>query len=54
MKDAYKNRNDIVVDEVDAKKIAKEVVRKKMKSIVDEVIKDVAPKKKRKSIILKL
>ena len=48
MKNAYKNRNDIVVDEVDAKKIAKEVVSKKMKSIVDEVIKDVAPKKEKK------
>jgi hypothetical protein len=43
-----KTETIIVVDEVDAKKIAKEVVSKKMKSIVDEVIKDVAPKKEKK------
>ena len=48
MKKAYKKRDNVVVEKVDAKQVAKEVVSQKLKSIVDEVIKDVAPKKEKK------
>jgi hypothetical protein len=64
MKDAYKQRNNVVevvsenkhiaVDEVDVKQIAKEVVSKKLESIVDEVVKEVAPKKEKKVKFVKV
>ena len=50
MKKAFKQRNNIVVEEVDAKHVAKEVVSKKLKSIVDEIIKDHTPVKKEKKV----
>ena len=50
MKKAYKKIDNVVVEEVDAKQVAKEVVSKKLKSIVDEIIKDHTPVKKEKKV----